>query len=88
MASWFRSLAGRGDAGQPVPVIDPMEAKLRERAKEGGKDPGPLLAMREVFSAEVAEHPAFRAQVAGYLRSLYDEGTRATLQKLASGTNA
>ena len=86
VASWFRSLSGQGDTGQPVPIIDPMEAKLRERAKAGGKDPGPLLAMREVFSADVAEHPTFRAQVTGWLRSLYDEGTRATLQKLASGT--
>ncbi len=86
VASWFRSLSGQGDAGQTVPVIDPMEAKLRERAKEGGKDPGPLLAMREVFSAEVAENPAFRDRVTAWLRSLYDEGTQATLQKVASIT--
>ncbi len=86
VASWFRYLSGQSDTGQLMPIIDPMEAKLRERAKAGGKDPGPLLASREVFSAEVAEHPAFRIRVTEWLRSLYDEGTRATLQRLTSGT--
>ena len=85
VASWFRYLSGTDDAGQPMPIIDPMEAKLRERAQAGGRDPGPLLAMREIFSAEVADHPAFRERVTAWLRSLYDEGTRATLQKIAAG---
>ena len=66
-----------------MPINDPMEAKLRERAHSGGKDPGPLLDMREVFSAEVADHPTFRSKVGEWLRSLYDEGTAATLQKVA-----
>lgn len=84
VAGWFHYLSGRGDKGETMPINDPMEAKLRERAQAGGKDPGPLLDMREVFSAEVAENPAFRSRVGEWLHSLYDEGTAATLQKVAA----
>ena len=85
VASWFRCLSRTSDTGRPLPISDPLEAALRERARAGGNDPGPLLAMREIFSAEVAEHPAFREQVGRWLRSLQDEGARATLEKLAVG---
>ena len=84
VAGWFRYLSGHGEKGETMPINDPMEAKLRERAQVGGKDPAALLGMREVFSAEVAEHPVFRAKVGEWLRSLYDEGTAATLQKVAA----
>ncbi len=85
VASWFRYLQGTDDQGKTMPIIDPMEAKLRERAQAGGKDPSPLLAMREVFSEELATDPAFVGQVSGWLRTFYDEGARAALIKVNAG---
>ena len=83
VASWFRYLSGTDDQGRSMPMIDPMADKLRERALAGGKDPHSLLAMREVFSEEVANAKPFVEEVSGALRSFYDEGTRATLAKYA-----
>lgn len=86
VASWFRYLQGQDDRGEPMPLIDPMEAKLRERARAGGKDPGPLLAMREVFSPELASNPVFAGRIGGWLKTFYEEGARAALQKVVART--
>jgi mannitol 2-dehydrogenase len=83
VASWFRYLSGKDDEGRPMPIIDPMADKLRERALAGGKDPHSLLAMREVFSEELANAKPFVDEVSEALRSFYDEGARATLAKYA-----
>src|ERR1700726_3350878 len=45
VASWFRYLSGKDDAGKPMPMNDPMLDQLREAATAAGKDPGRLLAM-------------------------------------------
>lgn len=84
VASWFRYLTGTDDGGGPLPINDPMSAKLQERAQAGGKDAGQLLGMREVFSAELADAPAFAERVGHWLRKFYDEGTKATLQQAAA----
>ena len=83
VASWFRYLTGTDDQGRTMPMIDPMADKLRERALAGGKDPHNLLAMREVFSEELANAKPFVDEVSEALRSFYDEGARATLAKYA-----
>ena len=83
VASWFRYLQGNDDQGRPMPMNDPMLDKLRERAQAGGKDPGPLLAMREVFSEDVAQAKPFVEELRAALESFYDRGARATLAKYA-----
>lgn len=60
-------------------MLDPMAPTLRERAKAAGRDAGRLLAMREVFSEELANSPAFVKQVNDTLNSFYEKGARATL---------
>ena len=46
-----------------------------------GKDPAPLLAVREVFSAELAKSPEFVRQVREFLVSFYGQGAQATLRR-------
>jgi mannitol 2-dehydrogenase len=81
VASWFRYLNGMDESGKEMPMLDPMAPKLRERAKAAGKDARQLLGMREVFSEELANAPAFANQVSDTLDSFYAEGARATLVK-------
>jgi mannitol 2-dehydrogenase len=79
VASWFRYLSGKDDAGKPVPMNDPMLDQLQEAAKAGGKDPRKLLAMRQLFSEELATNPRFVKEVEEALVSFYDKGAAATL---------
>ena len=81
VASWFRYLTGLDESGKEMPMLDPMAQTLRERAKAAGRDVRQLLAMREVFSEELAKAPAFVKQVTDTLHSFYEEGARSTLVK-------
>jgi mannitol 2-dehydrogenase len=81
VASWFRYLNGLDESGKEMPMLDPMAATLRERAKAAGKDARRLLAMREIFSEELANAPAFVKEVSDILNSFYLEGARSTLVK-------
>jgi mannitol 2-dehydrogenase len=79
IASWFRYLTGLDESGKEMPMLDPMAKKLRERAQAGGKDPHNLLAMREVFSEQLATAAPFVDEVSAALRSFYEKGAKATL---------
>jgi len=81
VASWFRYLGGLDESGKEMPMLDPMAPFLRERAKAAGKDARQLLGMREIFSKELANSPAFVKQVSETLESFYEEGARSTLVK-------
>ena len=81
VASWFRYLTGLDESGKEMPMLDPMAQTLRERAKAAGRDVQQLLAMREVFSEQLANAPAFVKQVTDTLHSFYEEGARSTLVK-------
>jgi phosphotriesterase-related protein len=72
--------------GLLIDIPEPMvtDSKLRERAKAAGKDARQLLGMREIFSEELANAPAFVKQVSDTLNSFYEEGARATLVKSIS----
>ncbi len=79
IACWFRYLNGKDEQGREIVMKDPMAPRLRELAKAGGKDPGSLLAVREIFSEELANHPNFVNQVKEFLSRFYEQGARATL---------
>jgi mannitol-1-phosphate/altronate dehydrogenase len=49
VAAWMRYLRGTDLDGAAIDVQDARAAELREAALRGGDDPGPLLAMRDVF---------------------------------------
>jgi mannitol 2-dehydrogenase len=84
IAAWFRYLSGLDESGKEMPMLDPMAPKLRERAKAAGKDARQLLGMREIFSEELANAPAFVKQVSDTLNSFYEQSARATLVKSIS----
>jgi mannitol 2-dehydrogenase len=81
IAAWFRYLNGLDESKKEMPMLDPMAPKLREQAKAAGKDARKLLNLREVFSEELANAPAFANQVSDTLNSFYEQGARATLVK-------
>src|SRR5260370_41458998 len=81
VSSWFHYLTGLDESGKEMPMLDPMAQTLRERAKAAGRDARQLLAMREVFSEELANSPAFANQVTDTMHSFYQEGARSTLAK-------
>jgi mannitol 2-dehydrogenase len=81
VASWFRFLGGLDESGKEMPMLDSMAPMLRERAKAAGGDARQLLAMREIFSEELANSPAFAQQVSETLESFYENGARSTLAK-------
>jgi mannitol 2-dehydrogenase len=81
VAAWFRFLNGLDESGKEMPMLDPLAQTLRERAKAAGRDARQLLAMREVFSEELANSPAFIKQVTETLNSFYEKGARSTLEK-------
>ena len=79
VASWFRFLTGLDESGKEMPMLDPMAQTLRERAKAAGRDARQLLAMREIFSEELANSPAFVKEVSDTLQSFYEKVARSTL---------
>lgn len=79
VACWLRFLSGRSDEGNAMAMKDPMASRLRTIAMAGGKDPAPLLALREVFSEELVSSPEFVRQVSEFLASFYLNGAQATL---------
>jgi mannitol 2-dehydrogenase len=81
VACWFRYLKGRDEQGREIVMKDPMAAQLRELALAGGKDPGPLLARRDIFSEELANSPRFTQQIKQTLDKFYEQGARATLRQ-------
>ena len=79
VAGWFRYLRGTDEAGQPIPLADPLADELRRRANEGGADPRPLLALRPIFG-DLADAEGFVAALGAALRELDAHGAKATLQ--------
>src|SRR4030081_3884610 len=79
VASWFRFLGGLDESGKEMPMLDPLAPTLRQRAKAAGRDARQLLAMREIFSEELANSPAFVKEVSDTLQGFYEKGARSTL---------
>lgn len=79
VAAWFRYLKGTDDQDREMPVIDPMKDKLMETARRGGRDPGAMLGLRELFGEALLKSPVFVEQVKQALGRFYDKGARATL---------
>jgi fructuronate reductase/mannitol 2-dehydrogenase len=78
VAGWVRFLRGYDYAGEEVPVEGPRP-HLVDLAREGGSDPGPVLAEREVFG-DLGDHPGFVAAVTAHLRRLEEHGPREAIE--------
>jgi fructuronate reductase/mannitol 2-dehydrogenase len=78
VAAWFRCLRGSDLEGRPVNLADARAAELRGLALAGGDDPRPLLSLTDLFGA-LAQHGPVLATVQRLLRSLDEQGWRATV---------
>jgi mannitol 2-dehydrogenase len=85
VAAWFRYLTGKDDNGNALPINDPMEAKLTETARRGGADASAMLGLRELFGDELPKPNAFSEEVGRALKSFYERGANATLERYVAG---
>jgi fructuronate reductase len=76
VAGWMLFVQRQARAG--ADIVDPLAGKLREIGRES-EPVEPLLALREIFPARVAENPAFRAAVKRAAAAMREEGPRACL---------
>jgi fructuronate reductase len=82
VALWLHHLGGRDDAGNPIPVNDPLAARLTPLAaadRPAAQVVGELLAIQAVFPAELAVRAEFRAGLTDALGRLRAMGTLAAL---------
>ena len=88
VAAWMRYVTGIDENGGPIDVRDPMSARLRALADEAGRDAPrltqALLGVREIFGADLPDHPAFREAVTTALASLFEHGAAQTLRSFAA----
>ena len=83
-ALWCRYCAATDDTGAPITLNDPNAGRLTPAALAGKAEPAAFLALRDIFG-DIADAPRFRESFGAALRSLWRDGTRATLQRYLNG---
>jgi mannitol-1-phosphate/altronate dehydrogenase len=78
LAAWLRYLRGTDLSGRPVLVEDARAATLTVRAREGGSDPRPVLAVRDVFG-DLGDDPRLVAELETALEHLDRRGVEAAI---------
>jgi mannitol 2-dehydrogenase len=79
-ALWCRYCAATNDSGEPIALNDPNAARLTPAALAAKEQPGAFLDLRDIFG-DLAEAPQFGSRFETALKSLWRDGTRATLQR-------
>jgi mannitol 2-dehydrogenase len=82
-ALWCRACAGTTDSGATLPVDDGNAHRLTEAAQAARSDPDAFLGLQDVFG-DLADSPLFHTRFDEALRSLWLDGTRATLERYIS----
>lgn len=75
VAAWMRYVGGVDEHGAPIDVRDPMAERLRAAATVSE-----LLAIPEIFPADLAQHTGFRDAVSAAYTALKQDGARATVR--------
>ncbi|WP_426226944.1 mannitol dehydrogenase family protein [Pararhizobium sp. DWP3-4] len=83
-ALWCRYFAGTSDSGKPIAFNDASADRLHAAAIKSKDDPQAFLALSDIFG-DVAQSTLFQKRFAHALRTLWDKGTRATLQLYLDG---
>jgi len=87
VAAWMRYVTGVAEDGSEIDVRDPHALKMHAIAADAGDDAEALfdglVGMTEVFGDDLAGNEVFRKAVLGHLESLFDEGARASVAKVA-----
>jgi mannitol 2-dehydrogenase len=79
-ALWCRYCAATTDAGAPITLDDPNAARLMPAARAAKDNPAAFLGLRDIFG-DIADASSFRTRFETALRSLWQSGTRVTLQR-------
>jgi fructuronate reductase len=86
LAAWMRFVQGESDAGQPLPLDDPLAERIRKALAAGRSTPegvvDALFGLSEVFPAELAADDTVREMVAGWLGALERHGVEQVLLEL------
>ena len=83
-ALWCHYLAGVTDSGKDIVFNDPNIDRIRAAATAARDEPLAFLDMKDIFGS-VGTSELFRRRFADALRSLQQEGTRATLKRYLEG---
>jgi fructuronate reductase len=83
VAAWMRFVQGTADDGRPLPLDDPLAARIRSRLAAAPATPegvvDTLLGLDTVFAPELAADDEVRAQLIEWLTALDKHGVEATL---------
>lgn len=82
LAGWIRRVRGIDETGQPIDVRHPLAPMLRDKAIEGGPDPGPVLSIRQLFGT-LGDDERLVTPLNHWLSALYRHGARKTLELAA-----
>ena len=83
-ALWCRYFAGTSDSGNTIVFNDQRADRLNRAALAAKDDPMAFLALGDIFG-DVARSDLFRRRFAHALKTLWEKGTRATLQLYLDG---
>ncbi|MBY4593736.1 MULTISPECIES: mannitol dehydrogenase family protein [Rhizobium] len=83
-ALWCRYFAGKSDSGKDIVFNDASAERLHAAALKAKDDPSAFLAFDDIFGA-VAKSELFRKRFAHALKTLWEKGTRETLQLYLDG---
>ncbi|MBP2443620.1 mannitol dehydrogenase family protein [Rhizobium leguminosarum] len=83
-ALWCRYFAGKTDSGKDIVFNDASAERLHAAALKAKTDPSVFLVFDDIFG-EVAKSELFRKRFADALKSLWEKGTRETLQLYLDG---
>ncbi|BCP52249.1 mannitol 2-dehydrogenase [Kaistia sp. 32K] len=78
-ALWCRYLAGTADSGKAIALNDPNADRLHAAALKAKDDPDAFLVFDDIFG-EVTKSELFRSRFAHALKTLWEKGSRETLQ--------
>ncbi|MDQ2081962.1 mannitol dehydrogenase family protein [Xanthobacteraceae bacterium Astr-EGSB] len=89
VAAWMRFLLGKDDNGQTYTVSDPMADRLTKLARDNSATAATLskalLAVGDIFPAELVADKSFTSAVERHLASLMTRGVRQTLTDFVAG---
>lgn len=83
-ALWCQYFAGTSDSGKTIVFNDQSADRLNRAALAAKDDPMAFLALGDIFG-DVARSDLFRRRFAHALKTLWEKGTRATLQLYLDG---
>jgi fructuronate reductase len=89
VAGWMRYVsAGESDAGEALPLDDPLAGRLREATRDASTPSGvveALLGVREVFPPDLADDAVFRKLLVDGVDTLSRHGAAAAVASVEAG---